>query len=177
MNPSDKELRRRFAAGDVGALVEIYERYAGPVFTVAMSRLGDRQLAEDVVQEVFVNAWRAAARFDAERELSPWLYTIARRSAAQVARRERRRPATAVLEASVAAPEGTTFDDTWEAWEVRCALRELPDDVRELIRLTYFVGLSQPQIADRLGIPLGTVKSRVHRAQRQLAGRLAHLRQ
>jgi RNA polymerase sigma-70 factor (ECF subfamily) len=171
----DAELRRRFVAGEIGAVVEIYERYAGAVFTVAMSRLGDRQLAEDAVQNVFVNAWRAAAGFDAERELSPWLYAIARRSAAEIARRERRRPVTPLVDATIVAPEGTTFDDAWEAWEVRCALRELPDDARELIRLTYYLGLSQSQIADRLGIPLGTVKSRIHRAQRWLAVRLAHL--
>jgi RNA polymerase sigma-70 factor (ECF subfamily) len=172
----DGELRHRFAAGEIGALAEIYDRYAGPVFTVAMSRLGDRHLAEDAVQDVFVSAWRAAAGFDAERELSPWLYAIARRSAANIARRERRRPVTSILETTIVAPDGPTLDDAWEAWEVRCALRELPGDERELIRLTYYLGLSQSQIADRLGIPLGTVKSRVHRAQRRLAERLAHLR-
>lgn len=172
----DPELARRFAAGDVASLREIYARYAGPVYTVALSRLRDRHLAEEAVQDVFLKAWRAAASFDVERPFSPWLYEIARRSAADIARRERRRPATAPLPPAVPDEEKVTLGDAWEAWEVRCALRDLPAEERELVCLVHYLGLSQPQIAERLGIPLGTVKSRVHRAHRRLAERLAHLR-
>ena len=173
----DRELARRFAAGDVGSLREIYARYAGSVYTVALSRLRDRHLAEETVQDVFLKAWRAAASFDVGRPFSPWLYQIARRSAADIARRERRRPATVPFPPAV--PDDgnvVTLGDAWEAWEVRCALRDLSGDERELVRLIHYVGLSQPQIAERLGIPLGTVKSRVHRVHRRLAERLAHLR-
>jgi RNA polymerase sigma-70 factor, ECF subfamily len=172
----DVALGRRFAAGDVGAIAELYDRYAGPVFTVTLSRLGgDRQLAEEAVQDVFVKAWRAAASFDPERPLSPWLYEIARRSAADIARRESRRPSTTQLPPTAPAPTDDDLD-AWEAWEVRRALAELSGDELELIRLTHFVGLSQSQIAERLAMPIGTVKSRVHRAHRRLAARLAHLR-
>ncbi|HEV7758237.1 MAG TPA: sigma-70 family RNA polymerase sigma factor [Acidimicrobiales bacterium] len=174
--PLERELARRFAAGDVGALREVYDRYAGAVLTVALQRLGQRQLAEEAVQDTFVKAWRAADRFDADRELSPWLYEIARRAAADIARRERRRPATTVLRPDLAADGACSLDAAWEAWQVRCALRDLPADERELVRLTHYVGLSQSQIAERLGLPLGTVKSRLHRAHHRLARGLAHLR-
>ena len=173
---ADRELARRFAAGDIRAIAEIYDRYSGSVYTVALSRLADRQLAQEAVQDVFVKAWRAAATFDPERPLSPWLYEIARRSAADIARRERRRPATTLLSAATPATDVVTFGDTWEAWEVRRALTELPVDELELVRLTHFIGLSQSQIAERLALPIGTVKSRMHRAHRRLARRLAHLR-
>ena len=174
---ADRELARRFATGHPRALHDVYDRYAGAVHTVALSRLGgDRDLAEEAVQDVFLKAWRAVAVFDPERDLSPWLYEIARRSAADIARRERRRPVTTTLSPATPAAEATTLVDAWEAWQVRLALGELPGDERELLRLTHYVGLTQTQIAERLEIPVGTVKSRVHRAHRRLAERLSHLR-
>jgi len=173
---ADRALGWRFAAGDLGAVAELYDRFAGPIYTVALSRLGDRQLAEEAVQDVFVKAWRAAATFDPERALSPWLYEIARRSAADIVRRERRRPTTTRLSTAVPADDGPTLGDAWEAWEVRRALAELPPDELELVRLTHFVGLTRSEIAERLGLPIGTVKSRMHRAHRRLAERLAHLK-
>jgi RNA polymerase sigma-70 factor (ECF subfamily) len=173
----DRELAQRFASGHPGAVRELYARYAGPVFTAALSRLSDRRLAEEAVQDVFVKAWRAASTFDVRRDLSPWLYEIARRSAADIARRESRRPVTIGLEhiRAAAADEVETLVDLWDAWQVRAALCDLPSDERELVRLTHYVGLTQPEIAERLGIPVGTVKSRTHRAHRRLAQRLAHL--
>jgi RNA polymerase sigma-70 factor, ECF subfamily len=173
----DRELARRFAARDADSVRQLYARWAGPVLTVALGWLRDRDLAEEAVQETFVKAWRAAGSFDPQRDIGPWLYTIARRVAIDTGRRARRRPATTSLPASVAAPDGPSLDQTWEAWQVRCALRDLAGDERELIRLTHYVGLTQSQIAERLGLPLGTVKSRSHRAHHHLAERLAHLRQ
>lgn len=173
---TDRDLARRFATGDAEVMRDVYARFSGPVYTVAISRLGDRRLAEEAVQDAFVKAWRAADRFDPERALSPWLYEIARRAAEDIARRERRHPATIGLAATVPIGEGMTMSDAWEAWQVRLALGELPEEERELVRLTHYVGLTQAQIADKLGIPLGTVKSRVYRAHRRLAEQLAHLR-
>jgi RNA polymerase sigma factor (sigma-70 family) len=171
----DRDLARRFVAGEAESVRRIYARYAGPVLTVALSRLADRDLAEEAVQETFLKAWRARATFDPERSLGPWLYMIARRTAADLARGERRRPATTPLPAALAADE-PDHGDPWEAWQVRCALRDLSGDERELIRLTHYVGLTHSQIAERTGLPIGTVKSRLHRAHRRLAERLAHLR-
>jgi RNA polymerase sigma factor (sigma-70 family) len=174
----DRELARRFASGDREIVRELYARYGGAIYTVAIRRLNDPRLAEEAVQDTFVKAWRAASSFDPDRELSPWLYQIARRAAEDIARRENRQPATITL--TPGAPghvyeDGTPLD-AWEAWQVRNALSDLPGDERELVRLTHYVGLTQSEIAEQLGIPLGTVKSRVHRAHRRLAARLTHLR-
>lgn len=170
------ELGRRFVAGDPEALRELYERFAGPVFTVVMSRLSERALAEEAVQDVFVKAWRFASTFDPQREAGPWLYQIARRTAADMARRERRRPTTTALPPSLAAEETGQQIDPWEAWEIRRALQQLTTIDRELLRLAHHSGLTHIQIGHRLCMPVGTVKSRLHRAHRRLAGLLGHLR-
>lgn len=165
----------RFRAGDEDAVRELYRRHGGAVFTVARSLVGDQELAAEVVQTTFLKAWRAAATFDADREFGPWLYSIARRSAIDVLRRERRptmgdhEPETEVGVVAM------TFERTWEVWEVRQALDGLPTDEREVVRLSHLVGLTHPEIADRLGVPLGTVKSRSARAHKRLAAALAHL--
>lgn len=172
---SDRDLARRFAAGDPDALREIYERFAGPVFSVARSRLSDREQAEEAVQETFVKAWQAAGSFDVTRAFGPWLYQIARRTAVDLLRREARRPATTALADEMSAGEGPTLDDAWQRWEVRCALQDLSREDHELLRMTHYVRLSRAEIAQRLGIPVGTVKSRLHRAHRRLAARLSHL--
>jgi RNA polymerase sigma factor (sigma-70 family) len=173
---SDRELAERFVAGDAEVVREVYARLSGPVFSVAMSRLEDRGLAEEAVQETFVKAWRKAATFDPARELSPWLYQIARRTAADIQRREQRRPvntSSGFVEPIV--DEDVTFVDAWERWAVRRALDELPPEERELLRLAHYARLSQSEMAQRLGVPVGTVKSRLHRAHRRLAARLIHL--
>jgi RNA polymerase sigma-70 factor (ECF subfamily) len=157
----------------------LYERYARPVMTVALSYLRDRRHAEEVVQETFVKAWRAASSLDPARDIGPWLYVIARRSALDVARRERRRPSTThmgAVEPSDDGRGGPTLNGAWEAWQVRCALRDLRPAERKLAYLTYYQGLSQREIAQRLDWPMGTVKSRLRRIQLRLAERLAHLR-
>lgn len=166
---------RRFRNGDPDAVREVYQRYHSPMFTVAHRALGDRGLAEEAVQQAFLQAWRASARLDPELDPAPWLYTITRRVAVDLYRRERRQhselgePEVAVL------PQ--TFEGMWEAWEVRTALMQLPPDEREVLFVTHFLGLSHEQAADRIGIPIGTVKSRSHRAHRHLAGLLEHLKE
>lgn len=173
----EHELARRVAVRDPDAARRLYARWAGPVLTLATRWLGDRQLAEDAVQETFVKAWRGSERFDPQRDLGPWLYTIARRVAIDIGRRERRRPVTTPLWASIPAPDGPTFEQSWETWQVRRVVDGLCAADRELIHLTHVVGLSQSQIARRLGIPVGTVKSRTSRVHRHLADRLSHLRE
>ena len=122
----------------------------------------------------FVKAWRAADTFNPDRELGPWLYTIARRQAIDTLRRERRiEPAETEVVDVVELPP--SLESTWEAWEVRLAVDRLPDDEREVVRLAWFLGLSHPEIAEQLDVPIGTVKSRSHRAHRRLASLLAHV--
>lgn len=152
---------------------DLYEEYGRAVFVVALRALGDRSLAEEVVQQTFLKAWRAASTFDASRRIGPWLYAIARRAAIDAYRRERRHRSVDVEPEIVALP--ATFEDTWAAWEVRVALDRLPAEEREVLRATHYVGLTHAEAASALGIPLGTVKSRAHRAYRRLAELLAHL--
>lgn len=172
---TDRELADRFPAGDESVISAVYGRFSGPVYTVAMSILGDASRAADVVQTTFVKAWQASHRFDPERELGPWLYTIARRQAIDVYRRERRAEPSDPGDLDVVELP-PSLERTWEAWQVRLALDQLPADERDVVRLSWFDGLAHPEIADRLGVPVGTVKSRSHRAHRRLAGMLAHVR-
>lgn len=172
---------KRMAAGDHDALRVLYDRYGRAVYTVCMRALGDRSLAEDATQQTFLQAWRAAATFDIERDPAPWLYAIARRAAVDVYRRERRhrQPLSSDerfddREMAVLPP---SFEGMWEAWEVRVAIDRLSAEEQAVIRATFFLGLTHQETADSLGIPLGTVKSRTHRAHRRLADLLAHIRE
>ena len=168
-------MMKRFRSGDPDAVRELYDAYGRSVFSVAYQALGDRGLAEEAVQQTFLQAWRAAGRFDPDREPGPWLYAIARRVAVDLYRRERRHlaadeePEVAVLPAS--------FEATWETWEVRLALDQIPDDEQAVLRATHYLGYTHEETSERLGIPVGTVKSRSHRAHRRLAGLLSHLKE
>ncbi|MPZ86891.1 MAG: sigma-70 family RNA polymerase sigma factor [Nitriliruptorales bacterium] len=177
-NSSDdlgRDLVERFRSGDAGAVREVYNRYAGPVFTVAQAALGNRELAAEAVQTTFLKAWRACQHFDTSRELGPWLYAIARRVAVDIWRKERRPTQSGHEEEIDVAVVPLSIEQTWETWEVRNALAGLPLDERKVVHMTHYLGMSQTQIADRLEIPLGTVKSRAYRAHRRLAGALHHL--
>jgi RNA polymerase sigma-70 factor (ECF subfamily) len=165
-----------FRSGDPDAVREVYRRYAGAVQTVARATIGaDDELCADVVQQTFVKAWRAAANFDADRDLAPWLYAIARRTAVDALRAERRPTRGDHAPETDVAVTDRSFEQTWEAHQIREALDRLPPDEREVMRLSHFIGLSHSDIADRLGVPVGTIKSRTHRAHRRLASSLSSL--
>lgn len=174
MQLDDRELARRFPSGDEDVVRAVYARYGGAVHTIAMSMLRDPMEAADVVQATFLNAWRAAARFTPDRELGPWLYAIARRQAIDAYRRNRRIELATHADLDVVELP-PSMEQLWEAWEVRRAVDQLPADEREVVRMAWFDGLSHPEVAERLGVPVGTVKSRSHRAHRRLAALLAHL--
>ena len=174
MSPDDADLVVRFAAGDDLAVKAVYERFARPVLTVAMSALGRRDLADEVVQTTMLKAWRAAGTFDPSREMAPWIYAIARRVAIDIHRREARAPIPTEPAAEIAV-EPLSFSRTWEVWEVRSAVDQLPADARAVVRLAHMGGLTHREIAERLGVPLGTVKSRSSRAHRRLAAMLGHV--
>lgn len=168
---------RSFRSGDPEAVRALYDGYGKAVFTVAVKTLGDRWLAEEAVQQTFLKAWRAADDFDVERDPGPWLYAIARRVAIDLYRRERRHafadlpdedPGLATLPPSI--------EQTWQTWEVRLAVDGLPEKERVVVRCTHLLGLTHAETARRLGIPVGTVKSRSARAHRRLEERLEHLR-
>ena len=170
----------RFRRGDDEAVRLVYREYGRLVHTVALRVLGQRELAEEAAQQAFVQAWRASASFDGGRPLGPWLATIARRVAIDIHRREARREATALDD--VPAGHGAivtlppSADAIHETWAVREAVDELPADEHEVVRLQHLEGFTHSEIAERLGVPLGTVKSRSFRAHKRLAARLGHLR-
>lgn len=179
---TEPELAAKFADGDPDGVRAVYRRYGRLVYAVAFRLLGDRGLAEEATQQAFLAAWRAAASFDVSRELGPWLATIARRTAIDIHRREARRPVGVALDGvDPSAPELVTrpvaIETAYEIWEVRRALDELPEEERRVIRMAHFEGLSHAQIAARLNVPLGTIKSRTFRAHRRLAALLGHLRE
>lgn len=176
----DAQARARFRDGDPEAVREAYRAYGRLVYVIAFRVLRDRGLAEEATQQTFVKAWRAAAGLDPSRELGAWLATIARRVAIDVHRREAYRaadPLDAVAPGDPALVASPPPDESaYDAWEVRRAVDELPPDEQEVVRLQHFEGLTHTAIADRLGVPPGTIKSRSFRAHRRLAELLGHLR-
>ncbi|MGH8927914.1 MAG: RNA polymerase sigma factor [Acidimicrobiia bacterium] len=169
-------MMRRLAAGDADAVQALYQQYGRAVFTVCLRALGDRTLAEDAAQQTFFQAWRAAESFDLKRDPAPWLYAIARRAAVDVYRRERRHRADRIDDPEIVALP-PSFEGMWEAWEVRKAVDQLTAEERAVIECTFFLGLTHEETAGRLGVPIGTVKSRAHRAHRRLAGMLSSVRE
>ena len=169
--------RRREDAG----VRAVYREYGRLVYAISFRALGSKELAEDATQQTFVQAWQAADRFESDRELAPWLATIARRVAIDIHRRESRRSAAAALDdvptddpALVTMPPG--LEQWYEAWQVRQAIDALPPDERAVVRLQHLDGLTHAEIAEQLGVPAGTVKSRSHRAHQRLAVALHALR-
>lgn len=169
------ELIERFRAGDAEAVREVYRAYAGPVHTVARSIVRDRELAAEVVQQTFTKAWRAAHAFETGRDLAPWLYSIARRTAIDVLRAESRPTRGGHEPETDVGVQPETFERTWERYEIRLAIDQLPDAEREVVRRSHLIGETHEQIAAALGVPIGTVKSRSARAHKRLAAALAHL--
>lgn len=163
-----------FRRGDDDGVRAVYERYAGPVYVAAHSVLRDHSLATDAVQETFVRAWRAAANYDPRRELAPWLYVIARRVAIDIYR-SRRHLAAGPPDDDAIVTLPPELETIWEAYQVRVAVDRLPPEEREVVRLSHFEQFTHLEIAARLDIPVGTVKSRSHRAHHRLAAWLRPL--
>jgi RNA polymerase sigma-70 factor (ECF subfamily) len=167
---TDGDLIARVGEGDSGAFEVLYRRYSRPVFALALRRLGDRGRAEDAVQETFASIWRSAGSYRRERGPgAPWLYAVARNAIVDRRRALGPVPAEPVDEPSSDAGPDERAESSWTAWRIHRALAELPDQERKLIELAYWGGLSQSEIADFVGIPLGTVKTRTRSALSRLA--------
>ena len=181
MDVQDREIRARFRQGDPDAVRSVYRSHGRLVYAVAYKVLGDRGLAEEAVQQTFVKAWRAARSFDEERELGPWLAAIARRVAIDLYRRESVRAADPLESVPADAPGMVapphSAEAVYDVWEVRQAVAQLPADEQEVVRLQHLEGFTHAQIAERLGVAVGTVKSRSFRAHKRLATLLGHLRE
>ena len=158
---SDGELLERVAGGDAGAFEVLYRRYARAVFGLALRRLGDRSRAEEAVQETFTAIWRSAASYDRERGSgAPWLYAVARHAIVDRSRARSEPPAEVPEDPSTDPGPQERAEASFVSWRVHRALEELPDRERTVLELAYWGGLSQSEVADFLGIPLGTVKTR-----------------
>jgi RNA polymerase sigma-70 factor (ECF subfamily) len=161
---SDEALVALVARSDDSALAELYDRIGRVAYGLAYRILRDEALAEDAVQEAFLGLWRSAGSFVPERaKASTWVLTLVHRRAVDLVRREQRRRAESLDEA--AEPEvGSAEDDAWlrlERERVQAALAQLPDPQREAIELAYYGGYTQSELAERLGQPIGTIKSRM----------------
>ena len=161
---SDEALVALAARADDGALAELYDRFGHVAYGLALRIVRDPALAEDAVQEAFLAVWRTAARFVPERaKASTWILTLVHRRAVDVVRREQPRR-TEPIEVAPQASANVTEDEAWlrlQRARVQDALRELPDQQREALELAYYGGFTQSELADRLGEPLGTIKSRM----------------
>jgi RNA polymerase sigma-70 factor, ECF subfamily len=173
VEPTDEELLRRVGLRDHAAFETLYRRYARSVLGLALRRLGDRGRAEDALQETFTAIWRAARTYKPERgKAAPWLFAVARNSISDRGRARREPPAEAPDEPSMEAGPEERAEHSWLSWRVHGALETLPANERELIELAYWSGLSQSEIANLIGIPLGTVKTRTRSALARLADEL-----
>jgi RNA polymerase sigma-70 factor, ECF subfamily len=169
---SDASLVEGLPEDDSGdAMRELYRRYAGELFGFACNALGDSEMAEEVVQDVFARAWRSAGDYDGSRaSVRTWLYAIARNRIVDARRRASVRPA--LWTGSDDPPEegdgGEVLEQAVLRWQLATALSRLSPEHREVIRLAHWSGLTLREISERKGIPLGTIKSRTSYALRSL---------
>jgi len=149
---------------DQRALAELYDRYGRVAYGLAQRVVRDETFAQDAVQEAFLAVWQTASSFSPERgKASSWILMLVHRRSVDVVRREQRRR-TESLETATEPGGGDVHEDAWlrlQRERVQDALRQLPDGQREAIELAYYGGYSQSELAERLGQPLGTIKSRM----------------
>jgi len=170
-----------FQRKDPDAVRALYREYGRLVYAVALRVLGRSDLAEEATQQTFVRAWQAADRIDTDRDPAPWLATIAKRAAIDIHRRESRRPTRPLDDVAAGDPAVVSLPPDLGAvdavWQVRRAIESLPAEEAAIARLQHVDGLTHREIAAKLGVAIGTVKSRSHRAHGRLATLLGHLRE
>jgi RNA polymerase sigma-70 factor (ECF subfamily) len=176
----DEALMRLLVEQDVRALEALYQRYSRPIFSLALKILGDREVVEEVVQEVFLRLWTRAFGYDPQRgKLLSWLLTITHHRAIDELRRRRSQPEVDGLQEQLAAMEDTDADPSKSLTQVeerevvRQALVQLPEAQRRPIELAYYGGLTQVEIAQLLSEPLGTIKTRMRLGMQKLRVLLA----
>jgi RNA polymerase sigma-70 factor (ECF subfamily) len=180
---ADEELMPLVERRDPRAFELVYDRHGGAAYSLAYRIVGDRSKAEDITQEAFLSLWRSGARYDRARgSVRTWLLGIVRNRAIDLLRHDLLQPPKMSFQEEL--PEGQLTRASAEvtetealrreaAREVRGALQGLPADQMRVIELAYFGGLSHSQIADMLGMPLGTVKGRMRLGLEKIRGRLA----
>jgi len=170
---SDHGLLALTARGDREAFARLYDMYSAVAYSLAVRIVRDRDLAADVVQDAFVTVWNQAAKFEASRgQPSSWILTLTHHKAVDMVRREQRRRAEPLEAGAELVDTAPPVDE--KAWQgvareqVRQAMQKLPDPHREVLELAYFAGFSQSELAERLSLPIGTVKSRTFAAMTSL---------
>jgi RNA polymerase sigma-70 factor (ECF subfamily) len=177
---SDAQLLTRYIAGDETAFREIVERYKNPLYAFLRRFLNRQDIVEDAFQETFLQLYASRDSFDPTRPLRPWLFTIAANKARDALRKQQREATTSI--GTMSEPEEVSIDDVLNTLasydvtpldelnqaettaKVREIIANMPDNLREILILAYFDQFSYKHMADMLGIPIGTVKSRLHTA-------------
>lgn len=168
LRTDEDELLLGVARGDVDALRALYRSFERPLYALGIRWLNDPKLAEELVQEVTLRVWRRAGKFDPARGASSsWIFGIARNVASDLARARARAPVP-VAEPGDDRSAPWDEDRAWTAWEVARAVARLPEDQRRVVELAYSNQMTQSEIAVELGIPLGTVKTRLYAGLRKL---------
>ena len=158
---NDRRMARALRRGDESALADIYEEFGTTTFAYLVSTLGDRAAAEDVQQQVFLEVWQRGRSFDPRRgTLLAWILTISRSRAMDYLRRRVPEPVDDVESVAGRASSDAPDDALLERWRVAHYLRRLRPEESAVLRMRFYQGLSQPEIAERTGLPLGTVKMR-----------------
>ena len=177
---ADEDLMQLVQRAEAAAFEVVYDRHAGASFSLAYRMCGARQLAEEVVQEAFLSIWRSGARYDRRRgSVRTWILGITHHRAIDVLRRgvvqDRYRASDEGMAERFEASERTEAEVARreEALEVRGALEDLPDEQRRAIELAYYGGFTQSEIAEMLGVPIGTVKGRMRLGMEKMRDRLA----
>jgi len=165
----DAALLARVVARDEAAVEALYARYSGPLYSLAYQVTGAERFAQDVVQETFVAVWRDAGRFEpAKGAVAPWLFSLARHKAIDLVRREQNvRKRTADVDLELREADDDVDNEAWlgiRRERVRAAIEDLTPIQREALDLAFFQGLTHVEVAEQLGIPLGTAKTRIRSA-------------
>lgn len=176
-NGSDQALIDRFLVGDVDAFHDLMSRHEDRVFAICMRTMRDREAALDALQETFLTVFRKADRFSGKSAFSTWLYRVTVNTCYDLLRRQRRHDAGTLEEAPIVIDPAQR--DQLDAVELRpdleAALADLPDEFRAAVVLVDLEDLSLQDVSEILQVPVGTVKSRVFRGRRMLAGKLGNL--
>jgi RNA polymerase sigma factor (sigma-70 family) len=183
MNDSmpDQELMKLIAARDEEALSKLYERYEKPIYSFAYRMVKDSMMSEEIVQELFLRIWNTAERFDSTQgKLTSWLFTLTRNITIDLLRKKRSRTPQSMAGPdqllSVADERMNTevaVEKKWVGEQVKAALDDLNDEQKKVVEWIYYQGYTHQEVSDMHAIPLGTVKSRVRLAMKQLQRRLS----
>lgn len=171
-SPSDDQLLQGTVRRDEQAFGDLYDRYSGPIYNYLLRLIHERGVAEELLQEVFIAVWEGASRFRGQAKVSTWLYRIAHHQAVDWLRKRRPIPLEEVGRMPAGdcpGPEEKALQ-AWDADQVAAALDQLSADHRAVLELVFFRHMSYGEVAQAVGCPVGTVKSRVSYAKRCLNG-------